>query len=349
MKKIVSIVVALFMVVSFSFSTPANAKGLSLTNAQVNGKYKLTSKKLTTYCAIEGYDYHLKAKKRSFKITSKTKIQWVNEDDNYNRTTFKGEKRAEVIKMLNKNQITIQFTASKGKVKTLRYWDEPYNESDVSILNNIINEQKAKGAKVSSDLKSGQYWWGSDGRLNGIYWPETSISGTLSIKGLDLLKELDCSDNQITELDLSECPSFEKLECRDNKLTALNLSGLPSLCELYCSGNQINVLDLKGLSSLWALDCSENQITELDLSECSSLMDLECNNNNLSTLNISKMSYIRNIICHNNSISTLDISGRDEDSNNLEIKCDNNVTVIGANDDVEIYRYKVDFDDEDDY
>ena len=86
---------------------------------QVNGKYTITTKKLVTKCKLETADSTLKKKTRTYKITSKTKIQKLNGDSS--KTTMKGSKRKKVIKRLNKKNEPIQFKAKKGKVIFIWY------------------------------------------------------------------------------------------------------------------------------------------------------------------------------------------------------------------------------------
>lgn len=84
---------------------------------QVNGKYTITSRKLVTKCKLETADATLKKKIRTYKITSKTKIQIVNDD--FTKKTLKGKKRKNMIKRLNKKNLTIQFKVKKGKLKLI--------------------------------------------------------------------------------------------------------------------------------------------------------------------------------------------------------------------------------------
>ena len=95
----------------------ANAEATDI--YQVNGKYKITSKKLVTYCKLYTADKEFPKKTRTYKITSKTKFQRVNED--FSKTTVKKSKVKKLIKKLNKSQMTIQFKEKNGKVTYLWY------------------------------------------------------------------------------------------------------------------------------------------------------------------------------------------------------------------------------------
>ena len=74
------------------------------------------------------------------------------------------------------------------------------NKNDVSIIQNIIQEQRQKGATVSENLDDNQYVWEKD-RLTGINWSDKNLQGNLDVSGLESLAYLDCSDNQLNNLD----------------------------------------------------------------------------------------------------------------------------------------------------
>ena len=63
------------------------------------------------------------------------------------------------------------------------------------------------------------------------------------------LEELDCSHNQLKDLDLSHNTALEWLDCFDNQLRSLDLSHNTALEELYCgsqktSGDEVQQLSL---------------------------------------------------------------------------------------------------------
>lgn len=102
--------------------------------------------------------------------------------------------------------------------------------------------------------------------------------GKLNIRGRDLegglkledfvkLKELDCSNNKITSLEIVNCPSLERIICSENKLEKLSLGNLEKLEELYCSKNQLTKLNLQGcikLKKFYYYDNPLHLLTGLD-------------------------------------------------------------------------------------
>ena len=68
---------------------------------------------------------------------------------------------------------------------------------------------------------------------------------TIQLIGTLALKYLNCSNNQLTELDLSQNEFLESLYCQGNKISSLDLSQNQSLAFLHCHQNQLEDLNLK--------------------------------------------------------------------------------------------------------
>ena len=81
------------------------------------------------------------------------------------------------------------------------------------------------------------------------------------------LKELDCSINQLSRLDVSQNTALEKLDCSTNQLASLNLSKNAKLKYLYCNQNELTSLDVSKNTGLDLLNCNRNRLTSLDVSQ----------------------------------------------------------------------------------
>ena len=125
-----------------------------------------------------------------------------------------------------------------------------------------------------------------------------------SLKGIEYFSELirlECNNNQLTTLDLSECTELLRLQCNNNQLTSLDVSQNTALTELQCNDNQLILLNVLGCTSLMRLYCSNNKLTALDVSGCNELTYLLCSNNQLKELNVSD-SRLSKIECFQNQI-----------------------------------------------
>lgn len=117
-----------------------------------------------------------------------------------------------------------------------------------------------------------------------------------------------CSYNNLTSLDISSSPNLGYLYCSDNQLTSLNLTNNSSIFQFRCENNNLSSLDLSTVSVTFDLDCSFNQLTSLDLSGCYNLFTLNCSNNLLDSLDVSMLTSLFGLFCSENNIKELDVS-----------------------------------------
>ena len=117
------------------------------------------------------------------------------------------------------------------------------------------------------------------------------------------ISHLDCSANQLTELDVSSNTELQRLDCTNNQLTKLDVSRNTILAVLYCGYNQLTILDVSRNTALVGLDCKNNQLTTLDVNRNTALTDLCCNDNQLTKLDMSNTALTR-LRCQYNQLTT---------------------------------------------
>lgn len=122
------------------------------------------------------------------------------------------------------------------------------------------------------------------------------------------LESLSCENNQITNLNLTQNTNLDFIACQNNQLTDLDTSQNTNLESLLCGNNQLVNLNVNGNILLETLWCFENQLTELDLTQNPNLVNLICNNNILSAIDTSQNVNLQLFICYSNQLSELDIS-----------------------------------------
>jgi uncharacterized repeat protein (TIGR01451 family) len=156
-----------------------------------------------------------------------------------------------------------------------------------------------------------------------------NISDLTGIEEFINLTSLDCYNNQLTSLDLSNNTSLYDLHCEVNQLTSLNISNntsLTAVCAYYnqltsldvstntfltnldCDYNQLTNLDVSNNTALYLLSCSYNHLIDIELSANDSLVVIECDNNQLTNLDVSVIPNLQNLICNNNLLINLDLS-----------------------------------------
>jgi Fibronectin type III domain/Secretion system C-terminal sorting domain len=125
-----------------------------------------------------------------------------------------------------------------------------------------------------------------------------AYAGSLNLVSLDIadftglgyfvsILELNCSNNAITSIDLSNNIALQKIDIAANSLTVLDVSQNINLQELACNGNSLAELYTNSNPNLEILNVSANSIYDLDLSANIALKDLKLNFNPIVNLDIS--------------------------------------------------------------
>ncbi|MCH5330399.1 MAG: hypothetical protein J1E04_05475 [Alistipes sp.] len=159
-----------------------------------------------------------------------------------------------------------------------------------------------------------------DTNNNGVITREEALAVTkidvynceiASLEGIQYftnLTHLDCSSNQLTELNVSNNKALIYLECGGNQLTTLDISKNTVLKELGCWQNKLESLNLRNNPSLKNLRCNSNKIKNLDISKNLALEWFVCSTNELTTLDVSKHTKLKSLFCSNNKLSELNLT-----------------------------------------
>ncbi|CAM1348418.1 T9SS type A sorting domain-containing protein [Tenacibaculum halocynthiae] len=144
---------------------------------------------------------------------------------------------------------------------------------------------------------------------NGLIWcMNKNISNLTGIEAFTSLTELNCSNNQLTSLDVSKNVALKNLYCDNNKLTSLNVSGATELNRLKCPINKLGSLDISKNTKLTWLDCNTNQLANLDVSKNTLLEGLSFWRNELTDIDVSKNIAVYFLRCSDNQLTSLDVS-----------------------------------------
>ncbi|MBM6786830.1 S-layer homology domain-containing protein, partial [Collinsella tanakaei] len=130
-----------------------------------------------------------------------------------------------------------------------------------------------------------------------------SLTGQTGITSIDAsasggtLKNLEVTNGELTELDLTGCTELEQLDCSGNVLVGLDIADCMSLDVVDCSNNYLQSITLPGQDAansvsllsqtgaeLKELDCSHNQIAALDLTGLGNLIRVDCSYNRIEDL-----------------------------------------------------------------
>lgn len=186
------------------------------------------------------------------------------------------------------------------------------NKEDARLLERMIAEQNARGAKLPEDMDDARYTWTADGvsgeaRLTAVNFVECGLTGELDLSGFSALKRVGCSRNALEKLHTSVNPSLSDLVCFGNRITEMDLTGAPELRKLDCSMNQMKTLDVRWNDGLLSLSCTDNPLELLNVSGLEKLMFLDCCQCGLTQLDVSRNPALKDLYCYGNPIETLDI------------------------------------------
>ncbi|WP_353170004.1 T9SS type A sorting domain-containing protein [Flavobacterium sp.] len=132
---------------------------------------------------------------------------------------------------------------------------------------------------------------------------------SLDVSGLTNLIIFSCVQNQLSSLNVSNLTNLQQLDCYNNQLTSLNVLGLTNLLFLSCNDNQLPSLNVSSLTNLISLDCYNNQLPNLNILGLANLKRLDCSSNQLPSLNILGLTHLQRLDCYNNQLTSLNVSG----------------------------------------
>ena len=119
-----------------------------------------------------------------------------------------------------------------------------------------------------------------------------------SLKGIQYfshLEILECSENKISSLELSNNRKLRVLRCYTNQISSLDLKNNRDLEDIYCGGNFLRSINVNTASSLKNLNCCDNSLSSIDVKDNAQLEGLICGNNKIHELNISRNPNLSNV------------------------------------------------------
>ncbi|KAF2328450.1 T9SS type A sorting domain-containing protein [Flavobacterium nitrogenifigens] len=123
-------------------------------------------------------------------------------------------------------------------------------------------------------------------KVERINVSELHIQDLTGIEDFKALTSLNCSHNQITNLNVSKNILLSYLNCSYNYIATLDITKNTLLNEFDCHSNRLTALDVSKNLELHYLDCGSNKIVILDISKNYDLRQLSCGLNKLLSLNL---------------------------------------------------------------
>ncbi|MBX2826828.1 MAG: T9SS type A sorting domain-containing protein [Flavobacteriaceae bacterium] len=136
-------------------------------------------------------------------------------------------------------------------------------------------------------------------------------AGIQSLEGIEAfvnIKALNCSQNSLTTMDLSQNVKLEELACFFNVLEDLDVSQLPLLRTLSCDFNELTTLDVSNNPSLERLDFPFNEISEIDLSQNTNLVSIDAQSNGIESVDFTQNPNLEVVSLEDNLLTSVDFS-----------------------------------------
>jgi len=198
-------------------------------------------------------------------------------------------------------------------MKTLILWMLVLAIASVSNAQNVnIPDAYFRNALIEAGVDTnndGEISYAEAETITNLNVRERNISDLTGIEAFINLDSLECSNNQLTSLDISKNTNLIFLYCGLNQLTSLDISKNTAIQELWCGDNPITNLDVSKNTALEWLYCNNSQLTSLDVSKNTALKCLYCHENQMTSLNVSDNTVLEFLFCNDNQLVNLNVSG----------------------------------------
>ncbi|TRX35219.1 DUF7619 domain-containing protein [Flavobacterium restrictum] len=193
---------------------------------------------------------------------------------------------------------------------------QPISFSDANFKSKLVQSDVTNtiARNLSDDYfaidvnKNGEIELNEAAQVSYLELNNSEITSLLGIENFINLVTIECSNNAISNLDISHLKILTDLVCDNNNLVTLTLNGATNLQNLYCQSNQLTTLNANDLLNLLTLNCSDNKLTTLSVNNLNNLQSLLCNSNAISTLNLDDLISLLTLDCSSNSLTALDFS-----------------------------------------
>lgn len=202
---------------------------------------------------------------------------------------------------------TIAIDSSNFPDSAFQTWVQTKDTDGDGLLS-----QAERDAVTQADLRKcgiqdlrGLEWFSS---LETLNCSENDLT-RLELPDLPALKSLTCNENARLEVvDLRGAPALEQFSCFHSNLTELDLHAVPNLQYCVWGGSPLQELDLSGNSELRVLHVLGGDLTSADLSHNPKLDTLLWNHTRIGALDLSHQQDLTYLNCTDNRLTRLDLS-----------------------------------------
>lgn len=135
-----------------------------------------------------------------------------------------------------------------------------------------------------------------------------NITDLTGLEKFTALTYLDCSYNDLTNLDISANTALVTLYAADNLLTSIDISANTNLVNLNLSNNQLSTINTAYNPLLQYIHLANNTISSIDVSQNSALTELILRDNQLTSIDVSQNYSLQGLSLYNNQLTGLNVS-----------------------------------------
>ena len=167
--------------------------------------------------------------------------------------------------------------------------------------------------------------------ISGIQTADFSNRGISDLTGIEdftSLISLDCYENLLTNLDVSNCSNLEWLDCESNFITNLDVSQNTLLNTLWCYENQLQSINVTGCINLEDFEFDNNLLTQIDITSNVNLRHIDAWTNLLTSFDVSNSPNLESLEIYDNDLECLNLKNGNntflqelEITNNLGLTC----------------------------
>ncbi len=191
-----------------------------------------------------------------------------------------------------------------NNLRTISYNNNPLTIEEKIRLDSLELKDTIKRNKVDSDVQTWlntKYPLDKRNKVEKLNISYLDLQEELNLEGFINLKNLDCSDNKLIDLDLNKFKKLKYLDYLNNQLWKLDVSSNKELQEVHVNHNEIWETNFTGLSNLHTLMLTANQLEEIDLSGLTNLLHINITLNSLKSLDLKKNLKLKHLYCYKNS------------------------------------------------
>ncbi len=187
---------------------------------------------------------------------------------------------------------------------------------DTNFKNALINHDPVIDSNSDGEIQVSEAL-----ATNMISVSGQNIADITGIEAFLNLEQFTCSNNDITNLDLSANTNLGIVQCQVNAYTDLDFTNNVNLSLVNCGSANLANLQLPNITSQIAVYCANGELSSLDVTQLPGLIVLAASGNNISSMDLSQNGNLDEVYLDNNILTSVNLDGA---SNLTRLQINNN-------------------------